>query len=344
MIEAAKLSYGLEPGAMLAAPRGLRYPTTPLEQLARMGSHLFDVDVCVVLLPGEPHWMRTIGELIERKGGTPHRRFGQHTAVLIPDTFVLPALKANSLVSRDPGIRFVAHAQLIAGDERSTLEVFLGDREPHIWTDERASLFGDFLAICNEILNAGSQERELLDLVEESKQLRRLATVDHLTGLWNRNSIFSTLDRELERCFRERLPISVIVADLDHFKNVNDRHGHLAGDSILEEVGRRLRRAVRNYDAVGRIGGEEFLIVMSSCDEVVAASVAERIHDVIRSEPMPVGETRINVTISQGLVTYSGEKRMSPAELFEKADKALYLAKAKGRDGIQRDTDTRARH
>ncbi len=340
MTNTAKLNVGQEPDGILAPQLGSHYPTTPFEQLARMGSQLFDVDVCVILWPGEPHWMRTIGELIAREGKGLDRRFGQHTAALIPDTFAVPALKECPLIARDPGIRFVACAHLIASDQESTLDIFLGDREPRIWTDERASLFGDFLAICKEILSGHSQERELLDLIEESKHLRRLATVDQLTGLWNRNSILSTLERELERCYRQRLPISIIVADLDHFKNINDQHGHLAGDAILEEVGRRLRRAVRNYDAVGRIGGEEFLIVMSSCDALVAASVAERIHHVIRSEPMPVAETRVNITISQGLVTHSGEQRMSPAELFEKADKALYLAKSKGRDGIQRDTDT----
>ena len=343
MTDTAKFSSGLERDAMRAPPLDLRYPTTPFEQLARMGGHLFDVDVCVVLLPGEPHWMRTIGGLLESEGEVPQRLFGQHSALLIPDTFSVASLRANSLVSKEPGIRFVAHSRLIAGDGKSTLDIFLGDREPRTWTNERSSLFGNFLAICNEVLNGGVQERELLDLIEENKQLRRLATVDHLTGLWNRNSILDILDRELERCFRERLPISLIVADLDHFKNINDQYGHLAGDAVLEEVGRRLRRSVRTYDAVGRIGGEEFLIVMSSCDELVAASVAERIHDVIRGDSMPAGETQVSVTISQGLVTYSGEKRMSPVELFEKADKALYLAKSKGRDGIQRDTDIRSR-
>ncbi len=343
MTDTAKFSHGLERDAMLAPLPDLRYPTTPFEQLARIGGHLFDVDVCVALLPEEPHWMRTIGGLLESEGKVPQRLFGQHSAILIPDTFALDSLRANLLVSKDPGIRFVAHSRLIASDGKSPLDIFLGDREPRTWTNERSSLFGDFLAICNEVLNGGLQERELLDLIEENKQLHRLATVDHLTGLWNRNSILDILDRELERCFRERLPISVIVADLDHFKNVNDQYGHLAGDAVLEEVGRRLRRAVRTYDAVGRIGGEEFLIVMSSCDALVAASVAERIHAVIRSDSMPAGETQVSVTISQGLVTYSGEKRMNPVELFEKADKALYLAKSKGRDGIQRDTDTKSR-
>lgn len=343
MTETAKFRYGLESDAMRALPLDLRYPTTSFEQLARIGGHLFDVDVCVVLLPGQPHWMRMIGGLLENEGDLPQRLFGQYSAILIPDTFALASLRGNSLVSKDPGIRFVAHTRLIASDGKSTLDIFLGDREPRTWTDERSSLFGDFLAICNEVLNNGLQERGMLDLMHENKQLRRLATVDYLTGLWNRNSILDILDRELERCFRERLPISIIVADLDHFKTVNDQHGHLAGDAVLEEVGRRLRCAIRTYDAVGRIGGEEFLIVMSNCDELVAATVAQRIHDVIRSNSMPAGETRVSVTVSQGLVTYAGEKRMSPVDLFDKADKALYLAKSKGRDGIQRDTNTKMR-
>ena len=312
------------------------------ERLARIGRHLFDVDICVALPPSETHWICALGEILQANGHAFRRQLGRHSAMLVADTLACQALSASTLVSKDPAVRFIAWATVIANDEDVPLSVVLADREPRVWTDDSVVLFGHFLDLSADVLRGELIGQEYLRLTEENRKLQTLATIDHLTGLWNRESILDIFDREIERCSRQKLPISAIVADLDHFKLVNDNHGHLAGDAVLEEVGRRLRRAVRSYDSVGRVGGEEFLIVMSDCNEVTAASVAERVHHVIRNEPVIIGDLPVSVTISQGLVTHSGPEKTSLIRLFEKADQALYQAKAKGRDGIQRDTDAPA--
>lgn len=316
-----------------------RFDRGSLERLARVGSQLFDVDLCVALMPWEPHWIRPLGEKLESEAPTFSRRFGRHDAMIVPDARACAQLKHHTLVAGDPGIRFIAYASIVLDDTKGPLSLFLADREPRTWTDDRLHLFADFLALSEDVLVAELTGQEVTALAEENRQLRKLATVDHLTGLWNRNSILDILDRELERCSRQKLPISLIVADLDRFKDVNDCHGHVSGDAVLKATGQRLRRAVRSYDAVGRFGGDEFLIVMSDCDEVMAAAVAERVQEAIRKSPVETGAGQIRITISQGLVTHMGPGKISRLHLFDQADQALYLAKTRGRDGIQRDTD-----
>src|SRR4029077_1792305 len=112
------------------------------------------------------------------------------------------------------------------------------------------------------------------------------ATHDPLTRLWNRGVIMDLLSRELSRSFRESTNIAVILGDLDHFKKVNDTHGHLVGDEVLLETARRLLASVRSYDYIGRYGGEEFLMILSNCDARHALARAEQIRKAICGKPM----------------------------------------------------------
>ncbi len=179
------------------------------------------------------------------------------------------------------------------------------------------------------------RQRELEALVaERTRELHDRATHDGLTGLWNRSSLVETLGRELERARRAQSPLSLILLDFDHFKAINDTHGHLAGDQVLREAAQRLAQELRPYDTIGRYGGEEFVIVLPNCEAMDARARAEQLRRVIRSETFLVGTTELRVTCSFGLVNYS-----SPAETIEtllsKADAALYEAKHAGRDRVQ---------
>jgi two-component system, cell cycle response regulator len=170
-------------------------------------------------------------------------------------------------------------------------------------------------------------------LVRAREEMRFKATHDALTSLWNRGSILSMARSELHRCAREARPFSVLLCDLDHFKRVNDKHGHLAGDAVLEEVARRLNSLVRDYDAVGRYGGEEFLIVLSNCDEDSLRTRAEEIRSAIASSPIQTGTAEVSVSISIGAMTHCCSDRDFPMEsILAKADAALYVAKEAGRN------------
>lgn len=173
-------------------------------------------------------------------------------------------------------------------------------------------------------------------LVHARDEMRFKATHDALTTLWNRASILSLACSELRRAARDETPTSLLLCDLDHFKQVNDNYGHLTGDAVLEETARRLIAAVRSYDAVGRYGGEEFLILLSDCDENCLRTRAEDIRAAIGAVPLPAAGAELSLTISLGGVTCnSGNADLLLERALAQADEALYRAKAEGRNCVR---------
>jgi diguanylate cyclase (GGDEF)-like protein len=172
----------------------------------------------------------------------------------------------------------------------------------------------------------------ILDLQET---LRVQATHDSLTGLWNRGATLDLLRRELSRGERQGTPVTVIMADIDHFKQINDMYGHLTGDVVLREVAHRLSSAVRGYDVTGRFGGEEFLIVFPGCAVASAAAQAERLRACINREPVDTPEGPIPVTLSLGVAASEPVTEVDPDLLLCAADTALYRAKSRGRNCVE---------
>lgn len=186
-------------------------------------------------------------------------------------------------------------------------------------------------------LRAGRRILELLDeLVEAREVMRAEVRKDSLTQLSTRAVVMELLDQELSRSQRSMsrdMPVSVVMADLDHFKCINDTYGHLAGDTVLREVARRMRDAVRPYDTIGRYGGEEFLLVLSDCDAEGAMALAQRLIRAVSHTPIHLAETILTVTLSAGVAT-SGIIQ-HPEALITAADRALYHAKAQGRNRVE---------
>jgi two-component system cell cycle response regulator len=172
-------------------------------------------------------------------------------------------------------------------------------------------------------------------LLEVQEELRIEATHDALTGLWNRGMVLDQLRRELRRAHRERGPLAVIMADIDHFKCINDAHGHEAGDEVLRQTAKSMRSALRDYDGVGRYGGEEFLFLLPRCDATVAGQVAERVRAAVAAAPVCVGDVPLTVTASLGVACTrsSGDE---PNALIRAADEALYRAKGHGRNRVEK--------
>ena len=176
-------------------------------------------------------------------------------------------------------------------------------------------------------------------LSQYEERLHALATTDVLTGIANRRFLMNRADEEFSRVQCERqgkaLPESAgcILVDLDHFKNINDTHGHQVGDAVLKEVAERFEHCVRRYDTVGRYGGEEFLIVTpdSSFDDV--REIAERVWNEVRSRPFEIEGVSIDITVSVGFACIE-EGDVSVSDVIKRADDSLYKAKASGRDKI----------
>ena len=184
-------------------------------------------------------------------------------------------------------------------------------------------------------LRAGTRIIDLQrELVAAREELREQATKDFLTRIWNRASILDICQRELSRGARENRSVGLVLADLDHFKMVNDTHGHFAGDAVLREFARRMQSATRPYDAVGRYGGEEFLIVLPGCDPTCTANQAERMRAALANEPMSINDRQHLVTCSFGATTWRPGMDQSVDALIRIADNALYMAKGQGRDRV----------
>jgi two-component system, cell cycle response regulator len=182
-------------------------------------------------------------------------------------------------------------------------------------------------------LRAGRRIVELQNaLLEIQEALRVQATRDVLTGCWNRRAILDILHRELHRARREQRHLAVVLADLDHFKQVNDQWGHAAGDAVLTESARRLENILRPYDAVGRYGGEEFLAVLPGCDELGALSLATRLAEGLRANPVVFDGIPVTVTGSFGVASIPPTSAAELDDLLRTADEALYEAKRLGRD------------
>jgi diguanylate cyclase (GGDEF)-like protein len=174
-------------------------------------------------------------------------------------------------------------------------------------------------------------EREKGELLRAREQMRHFAEHDDLTGLWNHRIILERLRQEVDRSQRERTPLSVILVDLDHFKNINDTCGHPAGDLVLKEVGAIFERAVRSYDWVGRYGGEEFLLILPGSGFAGARMRAEQLRMAVQWAHIHDGVRTIPVTASFGVA--SGFPTHFEA-LIHAVDAALYRAKGNGRNCV----------
>lgn len=172
-------------------------------------------------------------------------------------------------------------------------------------------------------------------LVDSSTELERAAHTDALTGLANRHALARELDSRLARARASLRPLSVLIIDLDHFKQVNDRHGHLAGDQVLKEVSQRLRQGLRADAAIGRWGGEEFMVVLDDCSQAQALAAAERVRGALAAEPVQLPSGPIAVTASIGVATTRDLSAEVMDPLIGAADDALYRAKRSGRNRVE---------
>jgi two-component system cell cycle response regulator len=172
------------------------------------------------------------------------------------------------------------------------------------------------------------------ELLEAKKDMEIQSRTDPLTGVLNRRAILSQIENELSRAKRDNAHISISMLDLDYFKKINDTFGHLAGDAVLRESMNRVEETIRTYDAVGRFGGEEFIVVLPGAKEADAFIIADRIRIKINEKNATIDGVNIPFTISQGLATCNGE--LTADELIAKADEALYRAKQNGRNCVDK--------
>jgi two-component system cell cycle response regulator len=170
--------------------------------------------------------------------------------------------------------------------------------------------------------------------IQRFSTVKKEAIYDTLTNLFNRRHFEEELSAETQKAFENESNLSVIMVDIDHFKNVNDTFGHDGGDKVLRKVATLLKNSVRKYDTVARYGGEEFVLLLPGAPLDPTNMVAERIRRLIENTPFDVGQTQIRITISLGISNFPIHRMKSKEELMKMADLALYEAKRGGRNRV----------
>lgn len=190
-------------------------------------------------------------------------------------------------------------------------------------------LFGAYLGGAADVIAAKHENVEIV-----LNALRDQSATDGLTGLYNRRHVLFELEKEIERARRHHRPLAVLMVDLDGFKQVNDVHGHLAGDRMLKEMAFALGGGIRKVDIIGRYGGDEFLVILPEARMDTALIVARRLSDAVRKHSFRIGNEVLLLTASVGIACTENAEGLEPNAFIDKADKAMLEAKRRGKDQI----------
>jgi len=251
-----------------------------------------------------------------------------------------PQSKATRMVLAE-GIRSSLTCPLIANGKPIGF-LFFSSREKNTYRDLHHEIFLQIAGQVSVIIEKSLLYQQLYDLnaqlVEAHQKLKDQAMHDGLTGVLNRSAIMELLEAELSKARRKNHGVAVIMADIDHFKSVNDTYGHLGGDAVLREVATRIKTTLRGYDHLGRYGGEEFLVFLSDADEKVALEVAERIRTAVDAVEVVHEDNTIRTSLSQGVALFNGTEEAN--QVIARADAALYTAKEEGRNCVRLAAET----
>ena len=231
---------------------------------------------------------------------------------------------AETFARKEP---FFGQTRIIVHDQ---VRWITAESRPRALPDGSTVWEGVLIDVTEQVLAKQAADEARQALQAANAELQRLATTDRLTGAWNRTYLEETLVAEMGRAERYRQPLSLLIFDIDHFKAINDSHGHLVGDEVLIELTRRVRAHLRAVDVLARWGGEEFVLLLPHCGAVEARRVADKLRALVAEPPFPVAG---QVTASFGLAQWQPEEPLDT--WLKRADDALYAAKAAGRNRVR---------
>jgi diguanylate cyclase (GGDEF)-like protein len=258
----------------------------------------------------------------------------QDEAFVVEDATKDERFADNPLVTGEPEIRFYAGYPLRTQEGLAVGALCIIDRAPRQLGSAERETLRDLASIVESELQREQMGAWQRTWLAERDALVAKASVDDLTRAWNRGTIMDLFNAEISRAARGT-PLSVAMIDIDWFKVVNDTYGHPTGDRVLVTTTARIRSAVRDFDLVGRYGGEEFLLVLGNCGEADANAICRRVCTKVAEAPiLALDGTQLSVTVSIGVATYSPECATAD-ELIGVADAALYRAKRSGRNRVE---------
>lgn len=238
----------------------------------------------------------------------------QNEPLIVSDAVLDDRFAGLPMVSGEPHVRFYIGVPLRTKDGHNIGALCAMDSKVRHLSDEQVDIMQD-----------------LARLVIDELELRQLATTDNLTGAMSRGAFHEAASRDLLRGRRSKRELSCLIFDVDHFKSINDSHGHAVGDLVLQSIVTVLKAGLRGSDYVGRIGGEEFAVMLPECSLAAAFETAERLRAMLQDTVVRVAQQEIRVTASIGIAT-SMRSEKSVGDLLQRADEALYAAKLAGRN------------
>lgn len=323
--------------------KALKILETPLEErferVTRLASRLLDVPITAIsFLDGNRQWFKSIQGL--NVDETPRDiSFCGHAVMgegifIVEDASKDERFHDNPLVVDAPGIRFYAGQPLKSADGKIIGTLCVIDKRPRRLTPNQIEDLKDLAAMVEIEIKSKQLAVAQILMNEELNEARKAVLVDPLTRLWNRAGGEEFLARQHQLAIQKNEKFCIAMIDIDHFKKVNDRHGHPAGDEVLRQVARRILKTIRSEDFACRMGGEEFLLMINDPMATDALLVAQQVRDAIRATPVVVEGKEIPVTISMGLAYFDPAGSVSCEEVIKLADACLYRAKQTGRDRI----------
>lgn len=332
----------------LQALRDTHQLDTPLEErferITRLAQLILGTPIAAIsLIDSDRQWFKSIQGLDVSETSRAVSFCGhtilQNEVMIVSDARNDPRFAANPLVTHAPKIVFYAGCPIRARDGSKIASLCAIDHQPRTLTPEEEQALRDLAKIAESELIGAFQSAAQQELLAEVDAVRRQSQVDSLTRLWNRTSILELLHAEVSRARRENRGVGVIMVDIDHFKEINDSLGHPAGDEVLRQAARRMLGAVREVDALGRYGGEEFMVVLGRCEGLEAAThVAERIRERVATAQIVTKFGEVSTAVSLGV---SFGEHVCPDDeqaLIAAADAALYRAKHAGRNRVEATT------
>jgi diguanylate cyclase (GGDEF)-like protein len=321
----------------LAAVRRLGLLGTPAEErfdrITRLARRLFDVPMAVIDIVGEKlAWLKSV-QGMDGFEGLRCDSYCHHTVLddevfLVRDARVDPRVHDSAFAQT-----WVFYAGVPLHFEGQRVGVCcIGDSKPRELDAEAISLLRDLAAMAEQEFQFARMSETQMALARANEELQMKANVDVLTRIWNRRAILEIAESERLRAGATST-IAALLIDIDHFKTINDHYGHAAGDEVLRVSAERLRASIRPADAVGRFGGEEFLVVMADVEPGDAPHMAERIRKNLAQAPIRFEDHSIGWTCSVGCAVGAADDPVDT--LLRRADRALYRAKSGGRNRVE---------
>ncbi|MBN1239765.1 MAG: sensor domain-containing diguanylate cyclase [Gammaproteobacteria bacterium] len=317
---------------------------TPLEErferITRLARRALDVPVAAIsVMSPKKQWFKSVSGWSVTELPL-ERSFCQLTletrgANVISDTQADPRTRNHPLVVGPPRFRFYAGFTLTDSNDLAVGTFCVFDVKPRALTSAEHQCLLDLAALAQRELVDDHLRNAHAALTAKLSIARRESMMDPLTRLWNRRGALMLLESAFRNADRAGIRLGVALIDLDDFKHVNDTHGHQVGDEVLRRIGGRLVRCVRHDDAMCRIGGDEFLLLMVDADATTASAVAERVRSEVTDQPIATRSGTITMTASVGCTIREPGETTSIEDLLDRADRALLKSKGEGRNRVR---------